>query len=69
VGAGGGRVVEERVDGNCGVPFIRGGERGVSKRGITSTRLRASVFPPQYPASPLDPDNPRVRNSRFARAD
>lgn len=25
------------------------GERGESKWGITSTRLRASVFPPQYP--------------------
>lgn len=44
-----------------------GGERGESKWGITSTRLRASVFPPQYPGARWIPIIPWVRNSRFAR--
>lgn len=41
-----------------------GGERGESKWGITSIRLRVSAA---ISWNPLDPDNPWVRNHRFAR--
>lgn len=46
--AGGGG--EERLMGIVACRLFDG-ERGESKWGITSTRLRASVFPPQYPGA------------------
>jgi len=60
------RARSGEVDGNCGMPFIRWRTRRIEVRDNVDafTRFRVSAA---ISWSPVDSDNPWVRNGRFAR--